>query len=141
MLKQIAFLLALLTNLMLFADGPSGEDLERKMWQNVKDAKWQEVENQIADCFQEAIFNGTRNRAQEILLLKNLDLSEFTLSDIKVTSGKDSFVITYKFHVDETIGGVRVSSHNWRMSVWHKMNGSWQWVTHTNFTPIPNKYQ
>jgi hypothetical protein len=144
MLKTVlCFLMLLFTNVSLFADTPTslGEMLERHMWANIKEGNWSVVENHIAPDFQAAHFKGTRNREQEIAVLKGLKIKDFTIKDMKVTTDTDSIVLTYTLVADETIDGVRVASDNLRLTVWHKRNDIWQWIVHTNLTPVPNKYQ
>jgi hypothetical protein len=135
MFKKVLFAAALLAQLSLFADASQGEDLERKMWQDLKDKKWSEVEKRLAPYFQAVQVDGARDREQYLNRVKALDMGDFTFNNFKVTEGPGVMVVTYDVTVPETIEGKRIISNAVRLSVWHNNNGNWQWIAHSILIP------
>ncbi len=135
--RSALFTTALLGSFSLFGEAVQGDALERQMWENMKHRNYKDVEANIAAGFQSAHTDGTRTREEEIELIKGLYLGAYTISDMMVTEGKDSFIVTYKISVSETIDEKRLPDvPTPRMSVWQKINEKWQWVAHANLNPI-----
>lgn len=110
------------------------------MWADFKAKDWATVERKIADGFQSIHPDGSRDRAEEITLIKNLNLGEFTLSNFKSTVNGDNIVVTYMIAVQETIDQQRLSTKvTPRLSVWKKGTHGWQWICHANLNPIPQQ--
>jgi hypothetical protein len=137
MFKSILLAIALLANLSLFADTSQGEVLERKVWDDIKNQKWDSLDNSIAPYFQLALFEGARNKEQFMIRAKTLDLSDYIMNDFNVTEGPDLMVVSYSVSVSETIEGKRLSSKAVRLSVWQKNKGDWKWVAHSVLIPVP----
>ena len=69
-----------------------GEKMEKQMWEDIKAKNWEAVESKIADGFQSVHPDGTRDRAGEISLIKNLNVGKTALSDFKSTVNGDNIV-------------------------------------------------
>jgi Domain of unknown function (DUF4440) len=137
MLKKAFFILILFTNLSLFGDEQNGEELERKMWEHVKAQKWDELGNMISPYFQSAVFDAVSNKEQYIKRSKTSNISDYNLSNFKVTSGPELQVVTYNVAAAETIDGKRILSNAIRLSVWQKAQDKWQIVGHAILIPVP----
>ena len=112
--------------------------MEKQIWEDIKAKNWKAVEDKIAEGFQSVHPDGTRDRAGEISLIKNLDVGQVALSDFKSTSNGDNIVVTYLISVQETIDLERLPTKRApRLSVWKKGANAWQWICHANLTPIP----
>ncbi len=123
--------------LTLFANIAEGEALERQMWTNMKSGAWEAVEKHMAPFFQSIHQDRARNKTEEMKLIRNLKLGDYTISEMKVTEGKDTYVITYMIAVNETIDSEKLSkAMQPRLSVWKKIDGTWQWTAHANLNPI-----
>jgi Domain of unknown function (DUF4440) len=142
MLKGMIFIIiTAVMPLSLFADNDDslGQKLEEKIWADMKDHNWTAVSSQIAPYFQSVHEDGARNKAQEMKLIKNLNLGDYKLSEFKVTEGDDTIIVTYLIAVQETIDDKRLSTTPAvRLSVWQKNDDdTWQWIVHANLNPIP----
>ena len=115
-----------------------GEKMEKQMWEDIKAKNWEAVESKIAEGFQSVHPDGARDRAGEISLIKNLDVGQVGLSDLKSTVNGDNIVVTYMISAQETIDLERLPTKPApRLSVWKKGASGWQWICHANLTPIP----
>ena len=115
-----------------------GEKMEKQIWEDIKAKNWEAVESKIADGFQSVHPDGARDRAAEISLIKNLNVGETALSDLKSAVNGDNIVVTYMISAQETIDLERLPTKPApRLSVWKKGTSGWQWICHANLTPIP----
>jgi len=114
-----------------------GETLLRKLWADMKETDLKAINETIAEGFQAVHQDGANNRRQEIELISKLDLSDYTLSDIKITQDGPVIVATYFVSVSETIKGKRLSKKPApRLSVFLKTDKGWKWVAHANLKPL-----
>lgn len=136
MFKFIFTLLVTLNAFTIFA-ASQGENLEREMWLEIKAKNWGKVESHIAPFFQSVHSDGARSKDEEIALIKKLMISDYILSNFKVTENKDTLIVTYIISVAETIDAKHLPNKPTpRISVWQNVNGNWQWVAHANLNPI-----
>ena len=138
MLKNLSLALLFFVQVSLFADMSLGEKLEREMWNNVRDAKWDIVEQKIASDFQSIHFDGIRDNKQELIFLKMLKPSEFTYSNFQATESQDMIILTYDAFAKETIEFNLIVGKATRMSVWQNNNGTWQWIAHASLAFVNN---
>ncbi len=114
-----------------------GEKLERELWADVKAKDWQAIKSKIAPGFQSVHQDGSRNREQEIKLIKGLNIRSFELSEFKVTEIGPTSIVTYSASVVETIDDKRLSKKPAeRLSVWQKTENGWMWIAHANLKPL-----
>jgi hypothetical protein len=115
-----------------------GEKMEKQMWEDIKAKNWKAVESKIADVFQSVHPDGARDRANEISLIKNLNVGQIEFNDFKSTINGDNVVVTYMISVQETIDLEKLPTKPTpRSSVWKKGADGWQWICHANLNPIP----
>jgi hypothetical protein len=120
------------------AAASEGEKLERQIAADIKAKNWDAVESRIADGFQSVHPDGARDRAGEIALLKKMNLGDFTLGNFKSTVVGDNIVVTFTMTVAQIIDGKQLPPKPaYRLSVWKKGAGGWQWISHANLAPIP----
>ena len=73
----------------------------------------------------------------QIELIKELNLSEYTLSNFKVTMEGQVIIVTYQVNVEETIAGNLIQKRSsMRLSAWLKFGESWKWIIHANLNPL-----
>ena len=114
-----------------------GEQLLHQLWVNMAKPDMKAIEKSIGKGFQAVHQNGASNRAEEITLIKNLNLGKYKLSKIKITQEGSVIVATYFISVEETIGGKRLSKTPApRMTVFVKMGSEWKWIAHANLKPL-----
>src|SRR5438876_9704331 len=115
-----------------------GEQMGKQLWATMMTKNWKAVERKVAEGFQSVHSDGARDRAGEISLIKNLDVGQVGLSDLKSTVNGDNIVVTYMISAQETIDLERLPTKPApRLSVWKKGASGWQWICHANLTPIP----
>jgi len=70
-----------------------------------------------------------------------MNLGDFTLSNFKSTVVGDNIVVTFTMTVAQTIDGKQLPPKPaYRLSVWKKGAGGWQWIRHANLASIPLKH-
>ncbi|MDO9527803.1 MAG: nuclear transport factor 2 family protein [Syntrophales bacterium] len=117
-----------------------GEKLVRQLWAGMKKTDMKSVEKKIAEGFQSVHQDGANNRMEEIELIKNLKLGEYTLSNFHVTRNGPVIVATYFVSVEETIKGRRLTKKPApRLSVFLKTDDGWKWIAHANLKPLGSK--
>jgi len=114
------------------------EKMEKQIWEDIKAKNWAAVESKIAEGFQSVHPDGARDRANEILLIKNLNVGQVAFNDFRSTMSADNIVVTYTIAVQETIDLEQLPTKPTpRLSVWKKGTHGWQWICHANLNPIP----
>ncbi len=117
--------------------GSEGEKLVRQLFSDMKAKNTAALEKWLAPGFQSVHEDGARNREEEMKLLKGLNLSDYTLSNFKVTQNGRVLIVTYDFSGEETIGGKRLSKRPaHRLSIFLKTDSGWQWLAHANLNPM-----
>ena len=114
-----------------------GKKLLTQIWENMKTTNMKEVEKTLAKGFQSVHQFGADDRDQQIKLIKNLKLSDYTLTKIKITQNGPVIVATYFVAVAETIKGKRlVKKAAPRLSMFLKTADGWKWIAHANLRPL-----
>jgi uncharacterized protein DUF4440 len=117
--------------------GSEGEKLVRQLFSDMKAKNTAALEKWLAPGFQSLHEDGARNREEEMKLLKGLNLSDYTLSNFKVTQNGPVLIVTYSFSGEETVGGKRLSKRpSLRLTIFQKTDSGWQWLAHANLNPI-----
>ena len=115
-----------------------GERLVRHLWADIKAGNVEALENVTAAGFQSIHEDGSRNRKEELQLIKGVNLGEYTLSSFKVTQNGPVIVVTYFVSVEETIGDKRLPGTKpaARLSAWLKTDDGWKWIIHANLRSL-----
>ena len=114
-----------------------GEKLVRQLWSDFKMNNKEIFENWIVDGFQSVHQDGSRNKAEQITLLMNLNLGDYTLSNFKTTQNENIVIVTYTVSVHETIDGkVLPTAPAQRLSIFQKIDNDWKWIAHANLNPM-----
>lgn len=120
-----------------FTNATGAEQLERLMWQAVKDKNWPEVERHLAAAFSGVNSAGqSMDRAAWVDYWKNSQLTDFSLGDVTVQPNGADMVVTYVLHFtgsdaahSSPAGGVRV------VSAWQEVKRGWVLISQSH-TPI-----
>jgi hypothetical protein len=114
-----------------------GEKLVTELFTAMKAKNWDKIENMIHPAFQSVHHDGARNKSQEIQLLKRLSLGSYQLSNFKITMSDTLLVVSYIVSAEELIDGKpTLSEPTCRLSVFHKTDDGWKWVSHASFIKI-----
>ena len=119
-------------------DKATAEALVSKLWEAFRTNDAETIAGFIDESFQSVHSMGATDMAGEIELLKALNIDEYTITDLKITTMEDDIVIaTYMVSVAETIDGQRLNKEPAaRMSVFVKDDNTWKWVAHANLKPL-----
>ena len=114
-----------------------GEKLVRQLWSDFKRNNREVFENWIADGFQSVHQDGSRNKAEQITLLMNLNLGDYTLSNFKTTQNENVVIVSYTVSVHEMIDGNALpTAPAQRLSIFQKIDNDWKWIAHANLNPM-----
>jgi hypothetical protein len=114
-----------------------GERLVMDLFAAIKEKNWDKLENMIHPAFQSVHFDGARNRSQEMQLLKGLELGNYSLSNFRISMSEAILVVSYFIAAEEMIDGKpTLPKPSCRLSVFHKTDEGWKWVSHASFIRI-----
>ncbi len=119
-------------------EGSLGEKLVRQLWADMKAGNVETLEKMTAPGFQSVHEDGSRNRKEELQLIKGGNFGKYTLTNLKVTQNGPVITVTYFVSVEETIGGKRLSATKpaARLSAWLKTDSGWKWIIHANLRSL-----
>ncbi len=113
-----------------------GEVLVKEVWNAMKTTNIDYLDNILDPAFQSIHADGSRNKADEIELVKGLNMGEFKLTDFVVTENEHTMNVAYFVHVTETIEGETYNKKSARLSVFSKTPDGWKWISHANLLPM-----
>jgi len=119
-------------------DPAKGEALVYQLWDAIRNQDLEGIKANMAPGFQSVHDFGSYNMAEELELLHGLSVTEFEISDLKITTdGEHLFIATYFVAVSETIEGERLSHEPApRMTIFVEDDGIWRWAAHANLKPV-----
>ncbi|MBC8314160.1 MAG: hypothetical protein ISR57_08790 [Bacteroidales bacterium] len=119
-----------------------GEAQVYQLWNNLKQKNFEIIEKSMASGFQSIHQYGANDLEAEMKLIYNLEMSDYTITDLIITSNEDLIIATYFVSVAETIDGVRLSKEPApRMTIFIQIDDEWKWIAHANLKPIPEKVE
>ena len=109
---------------------PSEADIRAKetaAWEAVKKKDWDGFAKLMADDYVEVVNDGVHDKAASVQSVKDFDLSDYTLSDWKMTSiDANSVLITYTANVTGKFKGEAIPAGPYReSSAYVNRNGEW----------------
>jgi hypothetical protein len=137
MMKKVLYLLMFLPALV-FSGVSRGEKFERRVWKDRLEKKIERIRDYTSKEFQAVCFltflTPLQNRYNLLEIFQQIPISSYQLANMKVTSGENSIVVTYKatFNINiEGEGGPGSPLTAICMSVWKKYGDEWKWVGHS----------
>ncbi|MCF7792996.1 MAG: nuclear transport factor 2 family protein [Candidatus Cloacimonetes bacterium] len=116
-----------------------GEVLVKEVWNAMKTGNIDYLDNVLDPAFQSIHADGTRNKADEIELVKGLNMGDFELTDFVITKNVNTMNVAYFVHVKETIEGETYDKKSARLSVFSRTPEGWKWISHANLLPMKHK--
>jgi hypothetical protein len=98
------------------------EQYTKLLWQAVRQKDWLAVESHIASNFVYMDAAGTKDKQQYVEYLKNLTLSDHSLSDTNVTASGTDSIVTYTLTLKPASGeaeSLRI------MAIWQQQKSGW----------------
>ena len=135
MLKKLFFLVLALPT-MAFCSSTKENKLLYRLWNDFKTANIYDLNKFTSRAFQSVHTDGALNKSQELVLVAGLNMTSYTLSQIKRTKAHNVIIFTYLAATTETINGTPITATMERISVFEKHGGSWYWVAHANLVPL-----
>ncbi|MCK4666040.1 nuclear transport factor 2 family protein, partial [Candidatus Dependentiae bacterium] len=109
----------------------------KQLWVDLKACDVEAIAKYTSPDYQSVHQDGSRNREEELELVKNLKLGDYTLTKFVVTENDSMIIVTYFVSVEETIEGKRLSSTPAaRLSAWQKTDEGWMWIIHANLKAL-----
>lgn len=109
-----------------FAGATGGEGLEQVFWKNIKDKNWPEIERAMASNFAGSGPEGKMDATGWLAQLKQLDLKDYSIGDLRVELNGDTVVVTYDISMTGTRNGqALMAAPVHRMSVWQQQKSGW----------------
>jgi ketosteroid isomerase-like protein len=129
---------------LCLADTPRGEELVQRLWMDMQARNVKKIKEYTSKEFQALILSSNKlgaspevlNRFQELNLIKNTFITNYSLTDIKVTKGQNIIVVAYFVNGVETHNGQQINVDNYFLSVWKKYDDAWKWVAHSDMGGI-----
>ena len=119
-------------------DAQQKEALVYQLWDNLQQKNFDVIEKNMASGFQSIHQFGANDMEAEMKLIYNLEMSDYTITELKITSNEDLIIATYFVSVAETIDGERLSKEPApRMTIFIEDDDVWKWIAHANLKPIP----
>jgi hypothetical protein len=119
-----------------FVDATGGEGFERAFWQDMRNKDWKDLQQHIASNFTYMGPTGTLDRDAALAYVQQMDVKEFSITDLKTQLSGNTVVVTYAITLRGTSGGQPLpeqSQH--RMSVWHEHKSGWMLIAQTALGP------
>lgn len=113
-----------------------GEVLVKEVWNAMRTVNIDYLDNILDPAFQAVHSNGTNNKAEELELIKGLNMGDYVLSDFVVTKNANTMNVSYFVEVKETIEGITYEKKSARLSVFSKTPEGWKWISHANLLPL-----
>jgi hypothetical protein len=120
------------------ADFTAAQDIIENWFAAMKNNQVDKAGNFLAPQFTSIHTDGlVRNKEQELILIKNLHMTQFKLSDFKFVQSGDTMVVTYKDEGSEMIDNKPVMTKPaGRMAVMQKQNDKWLILAYANLDVI-----
>jgi len=132
-----AALALLLVAGVALAEEPDFVKLENQMWTYARDKKWSELKAGLSTAYQSINEHGSIELKAALEALGEMNLSDFVLSDFKITRSGPVVVVSYYAQVAETIDGKRFQRDRApRMSIWLQTDQGWVTIAHANFNAL-----
>jgi hypothetical protein len=135
MLKKLLFV-ALALPMLAFCSQSKENKLLYRLWNDFKTANLYDLNKFTSDEFQSAHSDGARNKTQELQLIAGLNMTGYTLSQIKHTETHGVIIFTYMATTTETINNVTQTSTAERLSVFQKHGKKWLWIANASLAPV-----
>jgi ketosteroid isomerase-like protein len=127
--------MAILAALLLGGDAPK-EDVVKEVEKAIRVLN-EAFEKQDAEAIKRlttadhvavtAYYGGPQTRDEQLKLLKDLKLTEYSAGKMKVTAlGKDAALVTYSLTLKGTFKGQPIPTRSFASAVWVKREGQWQ---------------
>src|ERR1700745_3854179 len=111
---------------MTIADATGGAGFEQGLWGDIQQQNWKELEQHIAGNFVYVTPAGRLERAEALVEIERMRVTDFSMGDVTTEMNGDAFVVAYTITLRGSDG-----SHSFpnqpqrRMTVWQKQKASW----------------
>lgn len=109
----------------------SGAHLVNLFWRDVKDKKWQDLDEHVGSTFVGLSPNGTSDHAKVMEHLRSMDLKAFQIGEIDSKMAGNDLIVTYTITARGTVDGRPLMTPLRMMSVWQELRNGWILVAHS----------
>jgi len=105
---------------------------EKAVWETVKNKQFDAFRKYYSDNFRSVSSGGVSDINQEAEGVRNVDLKDYSLTDIKVVfPNKSTAVLTFKVTVQGSYKGQDISGAYYASAVWVNQGGEWLVILYT----------
>lgn len=116
----------------------SGEQHERLFWEAVKAKNWADVDAHLAGTVVTQTPDAVRNKQQTMEHIRQLNLTDYSMGDIKTETNGGDLIVTYSMTVHGTLNGQALPDRPMRMmSVWQPVKRGMLMIVHTTMPVAP----
>ena len=110
----------------------SGEQYERLFWDSVKAKNWRDVDAHLSGTVVTMAGNEVRDRQRTGDHLRQVDLIDYSLGDLKTETAGADIIVTYTITLHGKLNGKDIPDRPMRMmSVWQRAKRGMILVAHT----------
>ncbi len=115
----------------------TGKRLVTELFSDLQAGNIDAVEQRMSPAFQSAHKDGARDRAEQVVLMRTLELGPFGIDDVRATKKGHVMVVTYTVSAAESFNDERFEKMPaQRLSVFHLTREGWRWIAHANLHPM-----
>jgi hypothetical protein len=118
-------------------DNALGQQQVERLWADFAQPDLAALDKFVAPGFQSLHEDGARDWPQERLMVAELKITPYVLSNYKVTRNGDLLLVTYQCQVGETIAAAQLAKESSpRLDVFQQTLGEWKLLAHVNVRKI-----
>jgi hypothetical protein len=124
----------------LATDAQKGQWLVEQVFVAMKEGRLANLDHWTSASFQSIHQDGSRNKQEELVLIKNLHLSKYVLNDFKVTRTGNILIVTCYLTGGEIVNGKYLDNKSSpRLDFFMQTANGWQWLAHaSSVILVPN---
>lgn len=104
----------------------------KAVWETIKNKQFDAFRKYYADNFRAVSSDGVNTINQEMEWVRNLDLKDYSLTDMKVViPNKDTAILIFKVSVQGSYKGQDISGVYYASATWANQNGKWLAILYT----------
>jgi len=124
----------------LATDAEKGKWLVEQVFVAMKEGRDANLDHWMSSSFQSIHQDGSRNKQEELALIRNLHLSKYVLNDFKVTRAGNILIVTCHLTGGEIVNGKYLDNKSSpRLDFFTQTASGWQWLAHaSSVILVPN---
>jgi hypothetical protein len=110
-----------------WSSATAGEQFDRLLWDDVKNNRLRDLEPHLSSTFVATVPGGVRDRAGFLDYLKGLQVTEYSIADVKTAPAGGDIVVTYTISLRGAGPGATMTG----MTVWQQVKKGYVAISHS----------